>query len=987
MCAIVAAAVMLPARAVPVAHAQEVEAGSDPLTLTSTGTGVRVTWDGRAGDASSADDSPLPPVPYSGNLLPMQTFAVSAIGPVPPAAVTTELVDVAWTGDAPAKAELEPPVLDWEPLTPPTPKPEHPLPDQPLFLLRSGQMRGQYVAVYAFSEVYQPSEGELRRVVAMDVSLPGATLLSDISNAWETPQAGAHERVTDAGAEQGTLAPYDVAVRESAKVLVEDEGMQEMDAVSLAAAGIANPLTDRLQVFLRGVEVPLHIQDQNQDGRLNGEDTLRFYAVEPGDRWNAFDVYWIVEGTEPGLQMGSRSVSPGVAPLRSTGVATGTWREYHLYESELPGPDGDHWFHADLAMPQPEGEDSVSSVTAVLDADLPLAPDAGVESTFTVAGTAIDARDNSTASPQVVHLLQLSGGSVAHTDGANEWIVDFETAPAQDFERTITTTGTTNELTVRLLQGPENTRFYLDTIDWRQPVHLDFAGDGAAFGGVAGSWRYQLTDTPSGALLYDVTDPLQPVILGPTQGQEYVFEDGPDARRYILAASGNVHHPSVEAHAPISVADLNGADVVYVAPLIFHSALGPLVEQRERAGLTVKTVDVQELYDGWGYGFVDPDAIRNFLRWAVSTWSVPPIAVVLVGDGTHDPKGFLGFDNPNHIPPYLADVDPWIGEAPCESCYAQLDGDTPLAESAFLIDILVGRLPVNTVSELEAVVDKVLGYENNPNPVSPWRNLSVQLADNWIHENGETDAAGNFTEFIERIAQLRPQGIRYARMYYNPEVDDSLLDQETLDWLNSIKQWIVSNADEARQKTLELLDNGAGLVTFTGHANHWMWGRLGEEPGYEPRLFGLWDVSKLTNRDQLFVGLAMTCLSSAFSVPAEYPMTIDEHLLLHPDGGAVAVWGPAGLSVAHGHDALQVGFYDKLWNRASDSAPTPIGELVRSGYENVVLNTACCQDVTRTFVLLGDPLMPVRVKPLDLQFVPSVRAVSRGWHLFLPSTR
>ena len=90
---------------------------------------------------------------------------------------------------------------------------------------------------------------------------------------------------------------------------------------------------------------------------------------------------------------------------------------------------------------------------------------------------------------------------------------------------------------------------------------------------------------------------------------------------------------------------------------------------------------------------------------------------------------------------------------------------------------------------------------------------------------------------------------------------------------------------EARSRALSLLSQGAGLVTFTGHANHWVWARLGEIAGYDYRLFGLWDVSSLANYDELFIGLSMTCLSAEFSEPAEVPMTLDEHLVLHPGGG------------------------------------------------------------------------------------------------------
>ncbi len=66
----------------------------------------------------------------------------------------------------------------------------------------------------------------------------------------------------------------------------------------------------------------------------------------------------------------------------------------------------------------------------------------------------------------------------------------------------------------------------------------------------------------------------------------------------------------------------------------------------------------------------------------------------------------------------------------------------------------------------------------------------------------------------------------------------------------------------------------------------------------------------LTNDGKPFIALAMTCYTSQFPKPADAG-TLDELLFRRPDGGAVAVWGPAGLTVVHGHDLLQRGFVQR----------------------------------------------------------------------------
>jgi hypothetical protein len=91
----------------------------------------------------------------------------------------------------------------------------------------------------------------------------------------------------------------------------------------------------------------------------------------------------------------------------------------------------------------------------------------------------------------------------------------------------------------------------------------------------------------------------------------------------------------------------------------------------------------------------------------------------------------------------------------------------------------------------------------------------------------------------------------------------------------------------------------------------------------------------------------MTCLTWAFQQPAYSGTTIDERLVLHPGGGAIATWGPTGLGIAHGHDALQRGFYRALWSRPPATAT--LGDLTLAGYRELFLRGSCCQDTLRTF--------------------------------------
>ena len=313
----------------------------------------------------------------------------------------------------------------------------------------------------------------------------------------------------------------------------------------------------------------------------------------------------------------------------------------------------------------------------------------------------------------------------------------------------------------------------VDAIDYSLPVKLDFGGKGANFQGVDGTWRYKLTGTPTGTkggrALYDITDPTHPVLLTIPGGAAFDFQDGPDAHRYTMTGDGTFFTPAIAAHKPVNLGAAGAAHEIYIAPAQFNAALQPLIDQRKSQGYQAKIVNVQAIYDSWSYGMVDAKAIRSFLRFAAGKWSPTPLAAVLVGDGTWDPHNFTGNNNPNVIPPYVANVDPWIKYVPCDSCYGQLDGDDPAEDN--LVDIWIGRFPVINTDELTIVVNKIIRYENATDTTALWRTTALELADDDIHPDNTVDTAGPFIGSTEATIKLMPTNIRQLRNYFLAATD------------------------------------------------------------------------------------------------------------------------------------------------------------------------------------------------------------------------
>lgn len=937
------------------------------VTLSSTGDGVLLEWqlpvdapEMVTASAAQAVLQTLPLVRWGEYELPMRLATLRIADGVAPLPQVQTLKSMDWPAPLVPSAALAPPVLDMEPLPAFTSETTQ-LPTAPVFIVREGRMRGQRLVVVAMSPFYQEAGGIklAQRVAAL---LPGAQLLTDepalLRVSSQPPPPGGTIPPVDSGS--STLKPTNQAAFTPAiKVSVSQVGLQRVLGAPLIDAGLAPGMKlANLRLTHRGKEFALEVRDL--DGLLDTASELRFYAapgkqsMRVGDRWNLEEIFWLAQSADAGLRMAIRNATPVSAPERDTAFAQGVWENNKLYESNMAGADGDHWFALRMSVdPAEQGNPGDYDYASVdLAPALPLTNEPTETSIFTLTGSA---RSIAT------HNLRVNLGP------AGETLTWTNTDYYQSWQQTIKTTQHPAQLELILFPGLRPSDIRLDKVYWRQPVQLNFDGQGAHFTGVAGRWQYVLSALPENGALYDISDPLRPVRMEAPWGVQVVFEDGPQASEYVVAGPGALHTPSLLTHRPISFENKEGADIVYIAPSQFHDELTPLVAHRQRQGYRVQVVDVQAIYDAWSDGQVSPQAIRSFLRYVVQYWEPAPIAAVLVGDSTTDPLNYTGAQNPNVIPAYFAEVDPWLGEVACENCFAQLDGESPLDESSdpgFLIDIGLGRFSAQDEAHVTNMVNKILRFETRGDTPRPLNSLYV--ADDYIHPDGAPDPAGDFAAFFDRIIRgdpnhnqppLQPAAVTANRLYYDPRpggVSDP---------------WREPNATQARQRVIEELNKGPLIISYNGHANHYQWASTVRTLP-NPYLLGTNDVAELQNSALPGIVLEMTCLTGQFTQVSASGTTIDERFQRSEQGGAAAVWGSAGLTVAYGHDALMHGFYEELW-RSPNSAR--LGQLVEAGYLSLFQQQGCCQATRKVYLLLGDPLSTVVAQGSRRVYMPFVR--------------
>jgi Peptidase family C25 len=719
------------------------------------------------------------------------------------------------------------------------------------------------------------------------------------------------------------------------KLLVDRPGIYEVTPAALALAGWSGPLDiGRLRLY-RGACVAA-----NEVALDRAADAFRFYGEPSTSRYSAAAVYWLRQESAPGLVMATRLVTPTNAalPLQTTAVVTasGALGRPPLYDTVFPGDDGDHFFAADVR----------GGLT--------------VPMTFTLSSPA----------PGSAELrLRLQGV----TTGQHRLRLTFDGAGLADQ----TWSGATNVVktiafgTGQLAAGAHILKLSipgdvidaveLDRAELRYPTQLAASGSQMIFDGASGARRYSVGGFgASAALLYDARDPRRPVrLIGATVGASVVWQDGPaQPARYALLAPGQALHPAIVADAPSQLAQ-GAADYLIVGYGPFLPATKPLADYYRGKGLRVAMVDAQDIYDEFNGGELHPEAIRSFLRYAYASWTrgpegTPPTYLLLVGDGSYDFRDRLGMGAgwTGFLPPYLADVDPWMKEAACDTCYGRVRTDDPRAQP--LPDLLVGRLPVDSLAQAETVISKTLGYLRSP-PAGPWRATGLFLADNYLDQSGRPVATDDFAAETESLLGALPPGLAARRFFYDPSP------------AGVGKPGRYRSSDLLRADFLHAWDEGAALVAYVGHANYWQWADT--SPGAAtPWLWYVYDADARVNGGRLPVLLTLTCLTGFFHEPSL--QTTDERLLTWPRGGIVASFSPAGKGVATGHDLFGRTVLGALYSR--DPNQRTLGAAQRAGFAALQANGNYL-DLTFTYTLLGDPALRLPFTPTSWSFLPAVR--------------
>jgi uncharacterized repeat protein (TIGR01451 family) len=815
----------------------------------------------------------------------------------------------------------------------------------PTELVETGFIRSQRVAQIRFHPFqYNAAAGTLRHLKHIRVRLD---FNRDGIYAWDAATIGTVDEGSFEETLNNTLLNYDTArwwrtrpalldrldalpgqTEPSYKVLVDEDAIYEVNYADLQAAGIETDTLNTLdprtfQLHSQGQEVAIYLGGED-DSSFDPGDTILFYGQGIDTKYTTTNVYWLSWGNGNGSRMPTMDGAPtGVATTPDHFLTTRHLEEDHNYRTLYPsGPDNDHWYWTSLnAFGTPA---SVSYTTTL-----------NHLATDPLSATVRGLFRGFDAVPEHHTQVYLNGHLI---DGAS-WPPKTEYAFDVDIPQSYLFEGT-NMISVAC--GFSSTYDIVYVNQFEIDYHATYAADGNLLffdGDQTGTREYQVTDFTTDTLsILDITEPLSPtrILNAVTQSGSGVYtltfqHTITEEHRYLtLTPSERLAPLAIERDIVSDLrSNVNSADYIIITHSDFYTAVLPLSNYRTEQGLRTLVVDVQDVYDEFGYGLFDVEAIHDFLAYAYANWIPPaPAYVLLVGDGNYDYKDNFGWGEPNYIPPYLADVDYWMGETAADNRYVCVNG------ADILPDMHLGRLPVKTSTEASALVDKILSYEQNP-PDTNWNSELLFVAD-------DADGAGDFDALSDSIADhYVPSPYTTQKIYYKVTPGHS-------------------TPTDARAAIIGAINEGRLVVNYIGHGSYTYWAN-----GTSDRLFGMQDISALTNINRLPFMIPMTCLEGYFVMPSPPGMDLSnlgETIVRTQGKGAIASWSPTGFGVATGHDFLNKGLFRALFF----DGIARLGPATTQGKLYLYSNTSGYQDLFDTYILFGDPALALHALQTDL---------------------
>ena len=375
--------------------------------------------------------------------------------------------------------------------------------------------------------------------------------------------------------------------------------------------------------------------------------------------------------------------------------------------------------------------------------------------------------------------------------------------------------------------------------------------------------------------IWDVTDQHQAKkIVGTMNGNTFTFTLAADSLKEMVAFDGS----SFLTVTPIGKIDnqnlhaLQHLDFIIITAPEFLNAANNLADFRtENDNMRVAVVTTTQIYNEFSSGGTDISAIRNFLKMLYEKGSSEndiPKCALLFGKTSYDPRQIDG-NAVCYIPNYqgvnIFDND---NNVSCDNYFGKL-ADGKGINNFGTLDIGIGRFPVNSATLADAMVEKSKIYAATTNlegtsgkvsNLGNWRNLLTFISD----DDGD-----------------------YAHMFNPENICNAIIkdDYPTFNidkiYSDSYKKEVSAQGTrypEVNKAINYRVNNGCLLLSYFGHG--------GDNGWSHERILTIGDINTWTNKYAMPIFFTACCSFGAYDKATFSPA---ERILLNTKGGAMGL--------------------------------------------------------------------------------------------------
>ena len=737
------------------------------------------------------------------------------------------------------------------------------------------------------------------------------------------------------------------------RLSVAQEGVYKLDYATLQAMGVDMTTLNPNQIRIFGnpsgalpeknsdarpddlSELAIYVSGTD-DGMFDATDYVLFYGQEP-TRWTLTGIndpkyvrernyysdstyyYLCVDSGDDGLRVATKAS----LPVEGITTVIADFPDCQWHEAELFSPYsiGQNWY-GEYATPQAP-ELKLDFVFPNLLTDKPARVKAEVLGRST--GTAMHFNMN------VNNNVVINNGNIASPQ-------DHYYGYPASVDRQIVLEGDTARFCMTFVDGSQSARLFLDFVEihaWRElkrvgdffPFRLlpnQFGTDGSAI------W---IQNVGTAHLLWDVTQPLAPALQeGRLSAGNFVFAiDENVERRYALFDPTKAR--LIDGWTAIANQDLHAiadADMLIIAAPQFLAQAQELADfHAENDGLLSVVVDVTEVYNEFGTGTPDPTGLRDFIRMVYRRSGGQLKYVTLFGRASFDFRNLLGYDL-NKVPCYESMIQPHHETSFCTDDYYGLMDDAEGVNSGGRVDIGIGRLPVSTAEEADAMLLKIKHYADKKATHGEWMTNHLFVSDDdtksYLTNNEDYQSA------MDTLAPAININKVYCRVYQRVSTTSG------------------TRFPQANTDIVDNIENGLLTLTYTGHG--------GVVALADERIFGTTEIATLSNFDRQPFVFTATCEFTKYDNPLL--LSAGEQMFLQPNGGAIAMLTTC--RPTYGVNNVKIGraLTQVLYSRDSEGRPLRIGDISRMAKahpSNFSGSAASTVSSNICHVLFGDPAL------------------------------